>query len=158
MTLRYHTPLSLEELRTFGVPEPWTFGLADRVHFHELDNLNHVNNTVYLKWFENLRTTYIREYGLWASKPDDPKIVVRSISARYHAEMHGGTDYVVVGRTTSFRNTSFRMEYACYTCDGLMTEGDAVAVMLSPTGEGRHPLTPAQKQLFVERDGAVSET
>ena len=45
------TPLSIETLRAAGIPDPWTYGQADRVRFYELDALNHVNNTAYLRWF-----------------------------------------------------------------------------------------------------------
>ena len=38
--------------------------MADRVRFGELDALNHVNNVVYLRWYETLRVLYLEAYGI----------------------------------------------------------------------------------------------
>ena len=43
MALPYITPLTPVELREAGIPEPWAFGLQDRVRFNEIDMLGHVN-------------------------------------------------------------------------------------------------------------------
>lgn len=56
--LPFLTPLSPEQLRAAGVPDGWSFGMADIVRFHELDALNHVNNVAYFRWFETLRIPY----------------------------------------------------------------------------------------------------
>lgn len=153
MTLVYHTPLPAETLAAHGVPPIWRLGLANRVQFFELDALDHVNNTAYLRWFESFRLTYFKAYEISDYGPDAPRLVLRSLSARYHREMRLGEDYIVTGRTTHFRTTSFRMEYAVYS-GGLAATGDAVIVMLTKDGGARLPLSTAQKQMFAELDRA----
>jgi len=54
------TPLDVAQLRASHIPEPWSYGIADRVRFGEIDVLGHVNNAAYLRWFENLRIQYLR--------------------------------------------------------------------------------------------------
>ena len=156
MTLAYHTPLPAEVLADHGVPPVWRFGLANKVQFFELDALNHVNNTAYLRWFESFRLSYFAACEISDYGPASPRLVLRSVSVRYHREMGLGEDYIVTGRTTHFRNTSFRMQYAVYA-DGLSATGDAVIVMLTTDGRERLPLSAELKQRFVERDGAEPE-
>ena len=73
----YLTPLGPDDLRAEGVPAPWTYGVKDRVRFGEIDALEHVNNTAYLRWFEQFRTLYFRDYGISDYGPDAPVLVLR---------------------------------------------------------------------------------
>ncbi|MGB0900632.1 acyl-CoA thioesterase [Halocynthiibacter sp.] len=156
METRYHTPLSPVEMSRFGCEGEWPYGMADRVHFHELDSLNHVNNVVYFSWFENIRVRYMQEWGLsdYSATSDNPRLVVKNVSADYKREMHMGEDYLVTARTKEFRNTSFTMEYALWS-DGLRATGEAVVVSLEPDGSGKRPLSDDLKQRFITLDGAL---
>jgi len=155
MDIRYHTPLTSDEMKHFGCEGHWPYAMADKVHFHELDSLNHVNNVVYFSWFETLRVRYLQDWGLsdYSNNPDNPRLVVKSVSADYKREMYMGEDYLVTARTTSFRNTSFTMEFGLW-CDGLRATGDAIVVVLEPDGSAKRPLSTALKQRFIAVDGA----
>jgi acyl-CoA thioester hydrolase len=143
-------------LRRAGVPEPWAFGMADRVRFHEIDALNHVNNAVCFSWFENLRVHYLRVYKLYRYTPEDPMLVMRAVGASYNAPLFLGQDYIVTARTREFGRTSFTMDYAVF-CEGQSAiEGHAVIVLLEKDGKTGYPLTPDMKQIMAERDGATS--
>lgn len=154
MDLPYLTPLTVEQLRSSGVPEPWTFGLMDRVRFGELDVLAHVNNAVYLRWFENLRISYFRTYGDEMERGTRPKIVLRNIGLDFKAEVKLGDDYILTGRTVELRNSSFTMQYGVYVRGTLTTTGHAVIVCLSPENK-KIPLPDNWRQKFIDRDGAV---
>lgn len=153
MTLPYNTPLDAETLRAADVPEPWNFGVADRVRFYEIDALNHVNNTTPLRWFENLRVAYMTAYGQPYGAPESPQIVVKSLTAEFHRPMFLGESYVVVARTKSVRRTSFLKEYAVYAGD-LRYSGTALMVCVSPDGTEKRPMTPAFRKAVITRDGA----
>ena len=150
----YLTPLTPEALRDAGVPPPWAFGQADRVRFYELDALNHVNNTAYLRWFETLRVHSMIDYGLTRYGPEDPNFVVRSLTCEYLAPMFLNDDYVVAARCESFRTTSFRKEYSVWRDGRLCATGSAVVVMTDRTGERKEPLTDAHRDVLIARDGA----
>lgn len=152
--MKYLTPLHEPELRQLGIPEPWTFGLADRTRFGELDALNHVNHTAYLRWMEAYRIRYFSEYGISDYGPDSPRIVLRQIGVDYLAEMGLNEDYVITGRTTEFRTSSFRMEYAIWAGGRQKSTGHAVLVMLDRDGSKR-TLSPEMRRVFTARDGAV---
>ena len=76
MSIRYHTPLDEVEQRTFGVASPAPLAMADQVRFAELDVLNHVNNAVYMQWFERVRVRYTQLWGLscYLGKGQDPRM------------------------------------------------------------------------------------
>ncbi|PRY26705.1 acyl-CoA thioester hydrolase [Aliiruegeria haliotis] len=156
MTPPFLTPLSAQDLRAAGVPPEWRYGIRDRVRFSELDALNHVNHTAYLRWFESLRLPYCRAYGISDYDEASPDLVLKSVGATYHAPMFINEDYIVTARTTRFRRTSFRMEYAVFAPE-CRIEGFALVVLLQRNGEGRFPLTDTMKQTLIERDGAVAE-
>ncbi|WP_068116996.1 acyl-CoA thioesterase [Tropicimonas marinistellae] len=153
MSLPYLTPLKPEELAAYGVPGQWRYGVADRVRFSELDALNHVNHTAYLRWFESLRLPYCRDYGISNYDSASPELVLKSVEATYHAPMFTNEAYVVAARTVSFRTSSFRMEYAVFAPD-LRVEGAALVVLLKRDGSGRFPLSEDVKNRLQERDGA----
>jgi len=150
----YLTPLDRAQMDAFGVPADWPFGLADRVRFSEIDALNHVNHTAYLRWFESLRVLYMRDRGISPYDGTGPRIVLKSVSMEYRREMVLGEDYVVTARTARFRRASLEMHYAAFAPD-LRAEGTAVIVLLARDGSGKHPLSAAQIERLVEADGAA---
>ncbi len=148
------TPLFADELRSAGIPEPWTFGMADRVRFAELDVLNHVNNVEYLRWYETLRVLYLEHYGAYQEAGPDPKFVIKTLGLDCVAEIKRGASYINVARTVEMRNTSFAMEYATYVDGRMTTTGTAVVVVLNQDNSKR-PLTDALRATFTARDGAI---
>ena len=154
----YLTPLDTSTLRSLSIPEHWSFGIADRVRFYELDALNHVNNTAYLRWFETLRISYFAEYDLSHYRSEDPQMVLRMASAEYIAPMNLGESYVVTGRTTSFRTSSFMMAYAVFVDSEVRATGEAVIVSLEQDGTTKRPLTGAMRATLQSRDGATPAT
>ncbi len=148
------TPLPVPTLRDAGIPEPWTFGQADRVRFYELDALNHVNNTAYLRWFETVRVGYLAAYGISDYGPDDPTLVLRSVTCDYHAPLFLNDEYIVTARCESFRTTSFRKVYAVWSGGALKAEGSAIVVMTDAAGTRKIPLTDQARAVFRSRDNA----
>lgn len=128
--------------------------MADRVRFGELDALNHVNNVVYLRWYETLRVHYLDHYNLFNLAGPDPKIVIKSASLEYRAEVTRGATYINVARTVSMRNTSFSMDYATFVDGHITTTGTAVIVLLNADNTKR-PLPEALRKMLIAKDGAV---
>jgi len=153
MSLPYLKALTEDQLRGVGIPAPWSFGYLDMVRYGEIDMLQHVNNGVYLKWFENLRVRYFIERGIWTSDGNQPKVVVRNASLHFRAEVKLGQDYILTARTTKMGNTSFTMEYGVWTENGLVTTGDAVLVSIDGNGQ-KYALPDTARQVFSSMDGA----
>ena len=153
----YLHPLPADTLRAEGIPEPWTFGQADRVRFYELDALGHVNNTAYLRWFETVRVGWFAEYGISDYGPDDPTFVVRSLTCDYAAPLFLNDRYIVTARCVSFRTSSFVKHYAVWSDGVLKAEGHTVIVQTDVAGTTKTPLSEKTCETLIARDGATPE-
>ena len=107
----YLTYLDTDTLTDAGLAG-YSFGYRDRVRFYELDALNHVNNVVFLRWFETIRVAYFQHYGFSKYGPDDPMLVVRRATADFFAPAHQNDEYIVAARTRVIKPSSFVMEYS----------------------------------------------
>ncbi|WP_300019077.1 thioesterase family protein [uncultured Roseobacter sp.] len=156
MTLQYHTPLSLERQLALGIDPPAPLAMADRVRFSELDVLNHVNNAVYMHWFERLRIKYTQDWGLsrYMGSGDDPRIVIRSGQIHYRQEMRMDEDYVVTCGCIAFRTTSFSLAQTLWAGGTLRATFDCVLVLLNADGSGRYPIPEDVRQKMIDIDGA----
>ena len=158
MSLIYHSPLSPDQQRAAGIPTPQPMAMADRVRFGELDMLKHVNNVVYMTWFEALRVRYSQAWGISTyDGGTNPRIVVRSSAVRYHREVRMNEDYIVTCRCTGFRNTSYTLEQQLWAGGTLRAVFDCVLVLLEPDGSGRRALPDHLRKRFETIDGAQFE-
>ena len=142
------------QLREMGVPSLWTACRYDRVRSGEIDLLEHVNNTVYFGWFENMRVQYMR--SLMPDARGGLSTVVKSQSINYHKEVSFGENYLIALRTCSFRRTSFVQEYAVLAPD-LRVSGSAVIVMYDATNKKKADLPEILKKHFLEYESAKCE-
>ncbi|MGZ2257881.1 acyl-CoA thioesterase [Roseobacter sp. A03A-229] len=159
MDLRYHTPLSPEVQLELGLDPVAPLAMADRVRFSELDVLNHVNNAVYMQWFERLRIRYTQDWGVsrYLGSAEDPRIVIRSGQIHYRKEMLMDEDYVVTCGCTAFRTTSFSLTQTLWSGGTLRATFDCVLVLLTSDGAGRFSIPAELRQRFIEVDGAQDE-
>lgn len=151
----HQTSLSPAELSDAGL-SGFAFGYRDKVRFYELDALNHVNNVVFLKWFETIRVSYVQAYGLtdYSATDDDPQLVVRHLSADYLAPMYQNQSYIVATRARLIKPTSFIMDYAVAVEGEIKSKGDCVVISLEQDGKTRRAHDPDAVQRMITRDGA----
>ncbi|MGI9393759.1 MAG: acyl-CoA thioesterase [Boseongicola sp.] len=135
----------------------FSFGYRDRVRFYELDALNHVNNVVFLRWFENIRVAYFQDYGFSKYNPDDPMLVVRRATADFLAPAHQNDEYIVAARTRAIKPSSFVMDYAVASNGTMWATGEAVVVSVDRDGKTRRPHRNEAIEKVVSRDGAIRE-
>ena len=159
MTLPYHTPLDAAQQRAAGLSDPQPLAMADQVRFSELDVLNHVNNAVYMEWFERLRVRYSQDWGLsdYGAGADRPRIVIHSGTIRYRQEMRMDETYLVTCRCSAFRTSSYSLNQQLWSGGTLRASFDCVMVMLTRDGSGRQPIPDAVRRRFTEIDGARPE-
>ncbi|NNL17823.1 MAG: acyl-CoA thioesterase [Boseongicola sp.] len=150
-----HSLLTKDQLKQAGLND-FAYGYQDKVRFYELDALNHVNNTVFLKWFETIRVDYVLARGLttYSHEGDDPQLVVRHLSADFLAPMYQNEVYTVAARTRLIKPTSFIMDYAVAVGGQIRGTGDCVVVSLEQDGRTRRAHFPAAVSAMVELDGA----
>ena len=78
------------------------------VRYRDLDTFNHVNNAVYLTYFEQARVAYFTELG-WTSRDDS--VVVARAEVNYRRAIVLGQEVRVGCRVARFGNKSYTMEY-----------------------------------------------
>lgn len=159
MGLQYHTPLDTDTQLDLGINPPQPLAMADQVRFSELDALNHVNNAVYMTWFERLRVKYTQLWGLsrYTGEGNGPRIVIRSGTIHYREEMLMDENYVVTCRCSAFRNTSFTLEQQICADGRVRATLACVLVLLKQDGSGRFPIPPEVKDRFLSVDRARNE-
>ncbi|MEM6887320.1 MAG: acyl-CoA thioesterase [Pseudomonadota bacterium] len=159
MPVAYHIPLSPEAQAELGVIPPAPLAMADQVRFSELDVLNHVNNAIYMAWFERLRVKYTQLWGLsrYRGSGEDPRIVIRSGTIHYREEMRMDETYVVTCRCLAYRNTSFTVAQQLWADRRLRATLDCVLVLLTADGSQRYPIPNKVVERFRELDSAKAE-
>ena len=93
------------------------------VQWGDMDAFQHVNNTVFFRWFESARIDYTSRLGfeeMIRSKKVGP--ILASMSCNFRRQVRY-PDHVVIGaRVARFGNSSFLMEHA------IASEGQGVVV------------------------------
>ncbi|NNK17367.1 MAG: acyl-CoA thioesterase [Sulfitobacter sp.] len=159
MTLVYHTPLSAAQQAVAGIDPVQPLAMADKVRFSELDVLNHVNNAVYMEWFERLRIRYCQDWGIsdYSKEQDNPRIVIRSGTIHYRQEMRMDEDYIVTCACTAFRTSSYSLAQQLWSGGILRATFDCVMVHLEPDGSAKRPLSETLRARFLSVDRAEQE-
>lgn len=136
-----------------GIPEQFSFGLRDRVRFGELDALNHVNNTVYFRWTENLRVQILPIYQLSDFAGGDRNFVIRAQSIEYFYPMNLFDDYVIAGRFTRVGGSSLDMEYEVHSQGRVPTRIKAQLVMMNADLTASQRVPDLARAKLLEYDG-----
>ena len=94
----------------------WPISCEIEVQWGDLDSMNHVNHTVFLRWMENARMHYFNSCGMMDYLESEKKgPILARIEANYLFPVNF-PDKVSVSCTISrIGNTSFDMEYEIIT-------------------------------------------
>lgn len=104
-----------------------------QVRFRDLDALGHVNNAVYLTYFENARMAYWREL-MGPDRPLEFPFLVARAEIDFRASVDLGTPLEAELAITTIGRTSFTFEYRLTAEGKVMTEGRTVQVWLDAQG------------------------
>ncbi len=126
--------------------EPWPIVLTVPVAWAEMDAFGHVNNTVFLRWFESARIMYFEKLGVATTIYPDAKAwpLLAHSSVDYRAKVVYPDTIEVAARVTKLGNTSFSMAYRATSQQQrkLVAEGEGVIVMVDPKLGTKVPLDP----------------
>jgi len=98
------------------------------VRYRDLDTFNHVNNAVYLTYFEQARVAYFKSLG-WQS--DDASVVVARAEVNYRRPIFLEDEVKVGCRVARFGSKSYVMEYLVVASGEVAADGTSVQVFLS---------------------------
>ncbi len=118
----------------FKVGEKWRYALARRAKFHELDALNHLNHTTFLRYFEDARIGYMMFHGLPAPSQNSIGCVLARLEADYRQPVFYNERLLITVRTENIGNTSILLEYGAWSAEkGLTSRSNSLLVMVVMT-------------------------
>jgi acyl-CoA thioester hydrolase len=128
---------------------PYPFELRQQVTYRDIDVLGHVNNAVYIVWFETVRTSYIMELCQLKNLGDLP-VILAETTCRYIAQGEWGETVVIGCGVSRWGTKSFDLAYGVSTADGrLLCTGRSVQVYYDYTARQTVPI-PAQFRALVD--------
>lgn len=122
------------------------FSVRIPVRFSDMDTLGHVNNAVYLTYFEEARINYLRSVlNLVDSDIKKIGIVIAEIKCSYRSPAYYGDDLLVYVKVTSLRQRSFEMAYLIVEekSKKVIAEGSSVQVTFDKQTKKSTPI-PAE--------------
>ena len=104
----------------------------ERVRFGDLDAMRHLNNVVFLRYFETARIAYLRELVPW-HRPSDPEsegfgLIFAECHINYRSPVHFDEDVAVHCSVGDLRRSSFRVYFRMEVEERLAAEGYGVLV------------------------------
>jgi acyl-CoA thioester hydrolase len=111
------------------------------VQWGEMDSYGHVNNVVYLRWFESSRMVLFTLLDFKSSTGTGP--ILASTSCRYKAPLYHGDVVTAVGRVVDIADDRFMIEHALWSRDlgriAATGEAQIVAYDYAKKTKGRLP-------------------
>ncbi len=120
----------------------WPVTIELPVQWGDMDSFGHVNNVVYLRWFESARIAYFEKAGILSQMPDIGPIQARQV-IDYRLPLRYPDRLLVSATVTKLGNTSFTMGLRArsHAHDrAIAAEGEAVIVMVDYRNNRKVPL------------------
>lgn len=132
-----------------GYPYSLTMPLA----FRDLDVMNHINNAVYVTWFETVRTRYVGEL-MEIDEPRALPIILAELKCRYVAPGVWGEDVTIGCGVSRLGTKSFDLAYAVSTVSGKsLVIGHTVQVFYDYERQASAVLPASFRQRVAARQG-----
>ncbi|WCB96914.1 hypothetical protein DSM104299_05684 [Baekduia alba] len=109
-----------------------SFVHTERVRFGDLDAMRHLNNVVFLRYFETARIAYLREL-VPSHDPAHPEndafgLIFAECHINYRSPVHFDEEVAVTCSIGNVRRSSFRVEFDMRVASRLVAEGYGVLV------------------------------
>jgi acyl-CoA thioester hydrolase len=130
----------------------WAHTHIERVRFGDLDAMRHLNNVVFLRYFETARIDYLRH--LIDHDPANPEgsdfgLIFAEGHINYRSPGYFDDEVHINLRTADPRRSSFRVEFEMRVGERLLAEGYGVLVGFDYVTQRARPLPDALKNKLV---------
>lgn len=122
----------------------WPITVELPVQWGDMDSFGHVNNVVYLRWFESARIAYFDRAGILEGMPHLGPIQARQ-TIDYRLPLRYPDRVLVSATVLKLGNSSFTMGLRARSKANeraIAAEGEAVIVMLDYRQNAKVPLSP----------------
>ena len=123
---------------------------VERVRFGDLDAMRHLNNVVFLRYFETARIAYLRHL-IPSHTPADPEadgfgLIFAECHINYRAPIHYDEQVAIGCSVSDVRRSSFRVPFRMHAGERLVAEGYGVLVGYDYVGQRPAPLPQAIRE------------
>ena len=126
------------------------------VRFRDTDGLGHVNNAVYLTYFEIVRVAYGLKL-LEGSRLEDIPFILGEATVRYKEPVFYGDQLMAATRVSRIGTKSFTMQYELRRADTVVTSGSTELVWFDYAAQRSQTIPETFKQRVAEIQGAEVE-
>ena len=131
---------------------------TERVRFGDLDAMRHLNNVVFLRYFETARIAYIRSL-LPQHDPSHPEteqfgLIFAECHINYRSPVYFDEELAVECSIGEIRRSAFQVEFRMRVGDRLAAEGYGWLVGFDYSAEHSAPLPPNFRTILEEATGA----
>ena len=131
----------------------------ERVRFGDLDAMRHLNNVVFLRYFETARISYLRHL-VPGHDPVGPEtegfgLIFAECHVNYRAPVHYDEHLAIACTVGDVRRSSFRVPFRMTVDDRLAAEGYGVLVGFDYTAQQARPL-PDDLRARLEAEAAAA--
>jgi acyl-CoA thioester hydrolase len=135
-----------------------SFVHVERVRFGDLDAMRHLNNVVFLRYFETARIGYLRHL-VPEHDPAGPEaggfgLIFAECHIAYRSPVHFDESLEVHCGIADVRRSSFSVTFAMRVGERLAAEGDGVLVGFDYVAQKAQPLPEALRERLLEEAGA----
>ena len=130
--------------------ETFTYSIKIPLRWRDIDMFRHVNNAVYLTYFEQLRIAYFRDALAWDWEKHPVILAQTTVNYRLPIELEDEPEFFV--RCSKMGGKSFTLEYFVSICKNglemLATTGSSVMVMFDYKQQRSFEIPEVVKQKF----------
>jgi acyl-CoA thioester hydrolase len=126
------------------------------VQWGDQDSYGHVNNTIYLRWFESGRIDYLTRIGFdeWMTKYKIGPILA-AVNCNFRQQLKFPDSVTIGSRITHIGRTSTRMSHVIHSDNkpGIIAEGDSVVVWFDYNSQKPIPVPDEIRQAIEKIEG-----
>jgi len=126
----------------------WAYTHTERIRFGDLDAMRHLNNVVFLRYFESARIAYLN-HALEQHNPVDHGggygFIFASCHIDYRSPGHFDEEVAIRVRPAEIGTKSLKLEFDMRVGDRLLAEGYGVLVGYDYAAQRSAPLPEALK-------------
>jgi acyl-CoA thioester hydrolase len=111
----------------------WPVSIEIPVAWGDMDAFAHVNNAVYLRWFESARIAYFEKVGIADRVPEGVGPILARAAVNYRLPVSYPDTVRVAASVVRLGQTSFMMQYRLTSRrqqDAVVAEGESTVVMV----------------------------
>jgi acyl-CoA thioester hydrolase len=126
------------------------------VQWGDQDAFQHVNNTVYFRWFESVRIIYLEDIGLQAlMEREQIGPILAAMSCQYRSPVTYPDAVHIAARVTRLGRSSMTMEHRVYSeaQQSIVAEGDSTLVVFDYKVQKPQPIPPEIRRAIEQREG-----